>query len=46
MTAFQGYDVWPEPTPFALPPVNMVASALDEGETAVICCKRCILNPP
>lgn len=40
VTAFEVYDVHPSPTPFMLPPVNVVASALDEGETAVICCKR------
>ncbi|KAM0281584.1 hypothetical protein ACHAQH_003453 [Verticillium albo-atrum] len=38
-TAFDVFDTFPEPTPPVLPPVNVVASALDEGETAVVCCK-------
>lgn len=40
MTAFNAYGGLPESTPPLLPMANMLASALDEGETAVICCKR------
>jgi hypothetical protein len=47
MTAIEAYpEESPQPTPFQLPGVNVVASALDEGETAVICCKKSVSALP
>lgn len=40
LTRFQSSHNTVLTKPYSLPGVNMVASALEEGETAVICCKR------